>query len=147
MRKNGKDEDKMAIKLNLNTTIIPVEIGDFNFEINMTDEKEKAFQTKLNDFLKQAEQLNESHSEDEEKLQTMIAEMYDELLGDGAFDQLYAHTPNVGILLGVFMQLVAEFAKEAKSRVLPSSVLKIVEKKPKKPVAKSSANAKSCVEK
>jgi len=137
----------MAIKLNLNTTVIPVEIGEFKFEINMTDEKEKAFQVKLNAFLKQAEQLNESSLEDEEKLHAMIAEMYDELLGSGAFDKLYEHTPNAGILLGVFMELVTEFTKEARSRVLPSSVLKIVDKKPKKPVAKSDTNAKSSVEK
>lgn len=127
----------MAIKLNLNTTIIPVEIGDFNFEINMTDEKEKALQAKLNEFLKQAEKLNENNLEDEEKIHTMIAKMYDELLGSGAFEKLYAHTPNTGILLGVFMQLVTEFTKEARARVLPSSVMKIVDKKPKKPVAKS----------
>jgi len=127
----------MAIKLNLNTTIIPVEIGEFKFEINMTDEKEKSFQAKLSDFLKQAEKLDEAKTEDEEKLRTMIAELYDELLGNGAFKKLYAHTPNAGILLGVFMQLVTEFTKEARSRVLPSSVLKIVDKKPKKPVIKS----------
>jgi len=126
----------MAIKLNLKTTLIPVEIGEFKFEINMTDEKEKAFQVKLNEFLKQAEQLNETNLEDEEKLHTMITQMYDELLGAGAFDQLYAHTPNVGILLGVFMELVTEFSKEVRSRVLPNSVLKIVDKKPKKPVTK-----------
>lgn len=127
----------MAIKLNLNTTIIPVEIGEFKFEINMTDEKEKAFQSKLNEFLQKAENLSETNPADEEKLRTMIAQLYDELLEKGAFDKLYAYTANTGILLGVFMQLVAEFTKEARARVLPNSVLKIVDKKPKKTAVKS----------
>jgi len=128
----------MAIKLNLKTTIIPVEIGDFKFEINMTDEKEKAFQAKLNDFLQKAHQLNEQTSEDEETLRIMIAEMYDELLEKGAFEKLYNHTPNTGILLGVFMELVTEFGKEVKSRVIPNSVLKVMNKKAKKLSPKSS---------
>jgi len=130
----------MAIKINLNTTVIPVEIGAFKFEINMTDEKEKGFQVKLNDFLQQAQQLSEGNLEDEVTLRNMIEELFDALLEKGAFEKLYAHTPNTGILLGVFMDLVAAFNKEARTRVLPSSVMKVLDKKAKKSVGQAGAD-------
>jgi len=122
----------MAIKINLNTTVIPVEIGTFKFEINMTDEKEKAFQEKINDFLKQAQTLNEDQPEEEKALRNMVEEMFDTLLENGAFEKLYNHTPNIGILLGVLMDLIASFGKEARNRVIPNSALKVLEKKVKK---------------
>ena len=33
----------MAIKINLESTVIPVEIGDLKFEIDVTDEKYETF--------------------------------------------------------------------------------------------------------
>ena len=120
----------MAIKLDLNTAVIPVEIGEFKFEIEMTDEKEKAFQAKLNYFVKKGQELNEDNPEDEEVLHSMLADMYDEMLGSGAFKKLYEHTSNTGILLGVFMELMAEYSKEVRARVVPRSVLNVVDKKP-----------------
>ena len=111
----------MAIKLNLSSTVIPVEIGEFKFEIDMTDVKEKAFQSKLDDFVHKVKKLDESKSEDEDALRKMLAEAYNALLGEGAFDKLYVYTPNTGILLGVFMELVTEYSKVVKARVLPNS--------------------------
>jgi len=122
----------MAIKINLNTTVIPVEIGQHKFEINMTDEKEVAFQTKLNKFLTDIQELNEEKPEDTEKLTTLVADVLDSLLGVGSFDTLYKEVPNTGILLGVLMDLVTEFSKEAKNRVMPKSILRIMDKKQKK---------------
>ena len=119
----------MAIKLDLNTAVIPVEIGEFKFEIEMTDEKEKAFQVKLKDFVNKAKGLSEDKPEDEEVLRGMVAEVYDELLGEGAFEKLYAYTANTGILLGVFMDLVAEYSKEIRARVMPRSVLNVADQK------------------
>jgi len=121
----------MAIKLSLDSTVIPVEIGEFQFEIDMTDAKEKAFQVKLNDFVQMAKELNEDKTEDEETLRSMIEEVLDELLGDGAFEKLYAYTSNIGILLGVFMELVAEYSKVVKARVMPGSLLNVMDKKDK----------------
>ena len=113
----------MAIKLNLRTATIPVEIGEFKFEIEMTDAKERAFQAKINDFIQKAQEAREEKPEDEEALRGMVSEMFDELLGDGAFEKLYAHTSNTGILLSVFMELVAEYSKVVRSRVMTSSVV------------------------
>lgn len=129
----------MAIKLNLNTTVIPVEIGGLKFEINMTDEKEKVFQDKINDFLKQAQLMRESDSEDEEALRGMVEAMFDDFLEQGAFEKLYALSPNTGILLGVFMDLVAALGEETRNRALPHSVLKMLDKKAKKQPLKAVA--------
>jgi len=119
----------MAIKLNLRTTAIPIEIGKFKFEIEMTDVKERALQVKLNDFVQKAQKSSEEKTEDEEVLRNMIAGMFDELLGDGAFEKLYAHTSNTGILLGVFLELVAEYSKEVRARVISKSMLSVINEK------------------
>ena len=79
----------MAIKIELQSTIIPIEIGAFKFEVDMTDEKEKAFKGKLDDFLKEAGELDEEKPEDEIKLKEMLTEVYDDLLGEGSFEKLY----------------------------------------------------------
>lgn len=119
----------MAIKINLNTTVIPVEIGTHKFEVNMTDEKELAFQETLGEFSKKAQTLGEYGEKDVEKLRGMVLEMIDELLGEGSFDLLYRDVPNVGILLGVLVEVIQEISKVAKERVMPKSVEKIIAKK------------------
>ena len=118
----------MAIKLNISSTIIPVEIGEFKFEIEMTDIKQKSFQSKLDDFVQRAKELNEGKAEDEGVLRGMLTEVYDALLEEGVFEKLYAHTPNTAILLNVFMELVAEYSKVVKARVMPSSILSVVDR-------------------
>ena len=122
---NNKDDgrkESMAIKLNLSSTVIPVEIGEFKFEIDMTDVKEKSFQSKLDDFVQKVKKLDESKAEDEDALRKMLSEAYDALLGEGAFDKLYDYTSNTGILLGVFMELVGEYSNVIKARVKPNIV-------------------------
>ena len=128
---NTRREKNMAIKIELQSTIIPVEIGAFKFEVNMTDEKEKAFKAQLDDFLKQASELDETKLEDETKLKELLKQMYDDLLGEGSFDKMYNSAPNIGILSGVFIQLVQEFGKVAQSRVTSNPVLKMLERKKK----------------
>ena len=128
----------MAIKINLETTIIPVEIGNFKFEIEMTDEKEKTFQIKLNDFLEQIQVLEDT-VEDELKLREMMETVYDDLLGIGTFGKLYEFAPSIGILSGVLIQLIEEIGKETQSRITTKPILKAINKKAtKKPVAKNS---------
>ena len=131
----------MAIKIDLQSTVIPIEIGEFKFEVDMTDEKEKAFKAKLDNFLKQAADLDEQKPEDEEKLKELLNEIYDSLLGEGSFDKLYSSASNLGILSGVFVQLVAEFGRVAQSRITSAPVLKMIEKK-KKPATKKAGTKK-----
>ena len=121
----------MAVKLQLHTAVIPVEIGEFKFQVNLADDREKVFKRELEGFLSKIEQMDEESFEDQEKLPGMLQEMYDQLLGAGSYDQLYAHTPNVGILSGVFVQVVAGLTKEMQSRITSAPVSKVIERKKK----------------
>lgn len=132
----------MAIKIDLPTAIIEFEIGNFKFAVDMTDKKEKEFKAKLEDFLQQIEQLDGHNEEDEAKLRVMLEVMYDELFGSGAFEKLYKHTANIGVLSGVFINIVTELVKEMQSRIISAPVLKALEKKVKKSMTKKPGTKK-----
>jgi len=130
----------MAIKIDLQSTIIPINIGEFEFEIDLNDKTEKAFKGQLDDFLKTAEKLDEKKPEDEAKLKEMLTEMYDGLLGIGSFEKLYKQSSSIGILTGVFIQMVVELGKVTQSRITSTPVLKMMDKK--KPTVKKTGSKK-----
>ena len=130
----------MAIKIDLQSTLIPLTIGEFDFEIDLNDKTEKAFKGQLDNFLKTAEKMDEKKPEDEAKLKEMLEEMYDGLLGTGAFKKLYKQAPSIGILTGVFIQMVVELGKVTQSRITSTPVLKMMEKK--KPATKKTGTKK-----
>ena len=130
----------MAIKIDLQSTLIPLNIGEFEFEIDLNDKTEKAFKGQLDNFLKTAEKMDEKKPEDEAKLKEMLAEMYDGLLGKDSFKKLYKQAPSIGILTGVFIQMVVELGKVTQSRITSTPVLKMMEKK--KPATKKTGAKK-----
>ena len=116
----------MAIKINLVPTVIPVEMGDFKFEVNIADEQWGAFQAKS---VERAQQLEAfSKSGDEPSRYSLLEELVDELLGAGAFAKLYGHTPNLQILSSTVTELIVAIGEEIQSRSRPGSVLKSTEK-------------------
>ena len=127
----------MALKLELKSTIIPIEIGDFKFEVDMTDTKRKAIEEKLILFTTQAANLDENNPEDEAKLKGLLQVMYDELLGSGAFNQLYAHTESFEILSNVLAHTIIGIKQSLQERISYNPNLHLVDenesskKKPK----------------
>jgi len=119
----------MAIKINLESTKIPVEIGDLKFEIDVTDEKYEAFIQNFNAFLSKMESLDEEKSEDIALLKTMVEEVYEELLGTGSYDQIYTKMPNIAFVASVLVNIVTQLTQVMNERITPTPKMKVVAKK------------------
>ena len=117
----------MAIKMTLGTLVIPVEIGNFKFEMNIADEQWGAFQEKAMERAQQLEAL--SKSDDEPSCYSLLEELVDELLGRGAFGKLYEYTPNLQILYDVVSALVVALEEKIQSRLASQVALKCVYQK------------------
>ena len=127
----------MALKLELKSTIIPIEIGDFKFEVDMTDTKRKAIEEKLLLFTTEAANLDENNPEDEAKLKELLEIMYDELFGSGAFNKLYTHTQSLEILSNVLAHTVVGIKQSLQERVIYNPNLQTVPETEKPPKKKS----------
>ena len=119
----------MAIKVSLESTKIPVEIGDLKFEIDVTDEKYEAFIEKFNNFLAKIEFLSEEKVEDMTLLKTMVSEVYEELLGMGSYEKIYSKMPNIGFVSSALVSIVTQLIKEMEQRITATSKMNTVTKK------------------
>ena len=116
----------MAIKINLESTKIPVEIGDLKFEIDVTDEKYEAFIKNFNAFLTQMESLDEEKSEDIAHLKKLVEKIYDDLLGMGAYEKIYTMMPNISFVASTLVSIVTQLVEEMNKRMEPVAKPKAV---------------------
>ena len=118
----------MAIKINLESTKIPVEIGDLKFEIDVTDEKYETFIKNFNVFLEKMEALEEENLENLDIVKELLKDVYDELLGENAYEQVYKLMPNTAFVAKVIALVVQRLMTEmeAKSSFDEKSKLKVV---------------------
>jgi len=121
----------MAIKINLESVKIPLEIGDLKFEIDVTDEKYEAFIKNFNIFLEKMEVLDEEKTEDLALIKEMVKEVYEDLLGKGAYEQIYEKMPNTAFVSKVLVTIVSQMMieMESKSSFEAKSNMKVVTKK------------------
>jgi len=119
----------MAIKVNLESTKIPVEIGDLKFEIDVTDDNYEVFIDNFNIFLEKVESLDEGNSEDVVQLKIFVEKIYDDLLGMGAYQQIYAKMPNISFVASTLVKIVMQLVEEMDKRMIPTSNLKTETKK------------------
>ena len=95
----------MALKLTLKKSIFPVEIGEFKFEVDLSDDKTEAFEEKVTTFLTGINQLAETPGE-ESKFAKLLQNVFDGLLGAGAYDKLYSYAKRNDILAELLEELV-----------------------------------------
>jgi len=95
----------MALKLNLKKSIFPVEIGEFKFEVDLSDDKTEAFEEKVTTFLTGINQLAET-PDNEMKFAELLQNVFDGLLGTGAYDHLYGYAKRNDILAELLEELV-----------------------------------------
>ena len=126
--KAERGDMKMAIKINLESTKIPVEIGDLNFEINVTDEKFDTFSKHFQDFLNNVQALDEQNEEDQNKLKPLVKSIHDELLGLGSFELVYEKVPNVTFVAGILIKIVSQLTEEMDKRIMPTNQMNNVHK-------------------
>ena len=105
----------MAIKVNLKSTIIPVEIGDMKFEVKLDEERHQSFAKKLQIFLEEMAQLSQEKEDDLEHLKSMFRVVHDALLGEGSFDMVYNAMPNLRLVENTFSQVIIGLDKELRS--------------------------------
>jgi len=129
----------MAVKISFIDTKIPVEIGKLKFEANTSDEvynpfaeRFKKFIDEMHDLEKALEKEGLDESEEFEKLKNRVAELYDELLGKGAFEKVYEQTPNLGLVASIFMQVVAGIEQDLQEKAGIKGLPKQLQEKAKK---------------
>lgn len=71
--------------------------------------------------------------EDIEQLKVIVQEVYDQLLGKGAYEQIYAKMANISFVAGVLINVITQLSEEVDKRMIPtSSKVKVATKKPAK---------------
>ena len=105
----------MALKLNLKKSIFPIEIGEFEFEVDLSDDKSKAFEEKVTTFLTGINQLDEV-PENETKFAELLQNVFDGLLGNGAYEQLYNYAQRNDILAELLEELVLALVSKLPGR-------------------------------
>jgi len=122
----------MAFKIELKSTVIPFTINGLDFEIDGSDEKLKAFNTKYVQLLTEVKEEKSNLLENENKYQDFVQEAMDELLGTGSFARLYEQTPSVIILFDALNQIVDSLMLSILSRVEVESSINTLTNKKKK---------------
>lgn len=97
------------IKINTQSTEIPVEIGELKFGIDSSDEGLKVLLKKYSEVVKKSGKLKDA---DEKAGKQIVADCFDILLGKGAFDQIYAQTSSLLRCMQILEQLAQGIAKE-----------------------------------
>lgn len=98
----------MAIKIQTEKPVIPIEIGNLTFEFEITDENVKRFHLTQDEIKKEFEQIK---GDDYEKARETIKKAFDYILGDGAFEKIYELSPSI-IVVSKYLNAVAEGLKE-----------------------------------
>ncbi|GEN30232.1 hypothetical protein HNQ35_000065 [Cerasibacillus quisquiliarum] len=132
----------MAIKIQTQTHVIPIEIGDVKLEFDMSDENIKRLFDSENEIMKK---ISEVDSNDFDAQKKAIKEIIDATLGDGSFDKLYNLSPSVFIVVEYFMQIAQGLKEEINKRLGNdnlSKAQKYLEAKEKINKQKSKQNSK-----
>lgn len=101
----------MAFKIELQSTILPVQINDQTFQVDASDAQLRRFSEQYKLLLKEAEQMKTGLLENEDGYRKFVETSMDTLLGAGAFEQLYATCPSVIILFNALNQVADHLMK------------------------------------
>lgn len=120
----------MAIILDIQKVEIPVEFGEVSFSFNPSEENILKLQNALSaedgEFVELRQRLEAVQTIEEdaspEHLQHMIdlakevsTKMLDSLLGDGAFEKIYAVYPSLEVVINGFIQLALQLPEEVEN--------------------------------
>jgi len=123
----------MAIKFNLRSSIIPIEIGDFKFEVDLSDKNRNALADKFDSLSKQIENISKNdqttEAEKEIEISGALKIAYDELLEEGAYDKLYGYTQSVYILSEFYEELALGVLGALMNQAPSAVVQQVMDKK------------------
>ena len=105
----------MALKFNLKKSLFPVEIVEFKFEVDLSDDKTAAFEEKVTSFLTEIAELQATPA-NEAKFAELLQTVFDSLLGTGAYDQLYTYAKRTDILAELLGELMLALVNKLPGR-------------------------------
>lgn len=116
----------MAIKIQTEETVIPVEIGNLTFGFNISDDAVSTFQNGVDKVLEKFKKLEKEISEENGSeviglVKQVLTEGFDFMLGEGTFEKLYKQTPSVIKLTNVFKQLSDSLKEELETAGIEES--------------------------
>lgn len=107
----------MAIKINLESTKIPVEIGDLKFEIDVDDKLYDNFVRKFNSFLNEIEKMKSDENQTLDFVKNSLKNLYDNLLGLGTYEKIYSQMPNTAFMTKTLFALINDLDKVLKASI------------------------------
>ena len=131
----------MTIKINVVKTAVPIEIGELKYEVQLDD---KAFEEMTKGYFKFTEKVSQLVSSLAEKaeeemseeasfklLNDLVSKAYDDILGEGSFDEVYTQTPRIVAVSEYLGLIYKELRKEMGVDIHPD-VAKYLKKANKK---------------
>ncbi|GAE31921.1 hypothetical protein [Halalkalibacter hemicellulosilyticus] len=104
----------MAIKIATQKTVIPVQIGELEFSVDVADEAVKKVKEGYLRIKEEVEamQEQEDYEEDFNRTKEVLKQSYNLILGDEAFEALYDQTPSITLLAKYLMVVVESLNDE-----------------------------------
>lgn len=98
----------MTIKIQTEETFIPIEIGELEFKFNTLDESIKKFDKNVLNFQKELENISLDSDQGDvlDEAKNILKKGFDLMLGKGAFNEIYAKSPSVLVLIKYFQGIV-----------------------------------------
>src|SRR5690625_1572670 len=112
----------MAIKIQTKKAHIPIEIGDLTLKFDMTDEN---IDRLYNTYEKMAEKFKDIETNDVESSKKVMKEAFDYILGDGAFDKVYALSGSILVTTEYFEAITNGIRDEVQKRTKQTNQKKV----------------------
>lgn len=99
----------MAIRIQTEKPVIPIELGPLKFEFEITDDNIQRLYESLDRYEEEAKAIKE---EDLEGAKNAIRKGMDFLLGEGTFDKIYEEFPSTIAVSNYFIQIAEGLERE-----------------------------------
>lgn len=120
----------MAIKIQTKKSEIPVEIGDEKFAFDVSDESIKNFREEALKVQKEFHSIGADADEEKalEEAKKVLKRGFEVMLGEGAFEKIYAISPSVMICMQYFVQLAEGIERELQNMGMSESQAELAKK-------------------
>lgn len=104
----------MAIKIQTEKPVIPIEIGKLKFEFDVSDESVKKFRENGTKIQKELESIEIDEDDDKalEQSKDVLKRGFELMLGEGAFEAIYKVSPSVVIVMNYLGQIAEGIEQE-----------------------------------
>lgn len=103
----------MAIKIQVEKPVIPIELGKLKFEFDITDENIERFKEGADKVQKEFESIV---GDDLDASKAALKKGFDYILGEGTFDKIYDMSPSVVIVMNYFKAVTEGIGNELDKR-------------------------------